>query len=183
MRDQEFRARDKLVQKMTRDGLTEKNLTKGTEERVSSREKDFSYKRIEETGGRTAPGAGRGDNTRYPPQERQRKPRDENQMQTSEPSVHGRQTSGQDHGNPMDGSGGRDRDNMGDRSGRGQGETESANSGRRQENRGNGDAGEQENPESGGQAGHSHRETQWQESHRRGRPENESREGKQEKRR
>ena len=27
MRGQEFRARDKKVQKMTRDGLTEKNLT------------------------------------------------------------------------------------------------------------------------------------------------------------
>ncbi len=183
MRDQEFRARDKMVQKMARDGLTEKNLTKGTEERVSSREKDFSYKRAEETGGQTVPGAGRGDNTRYPSQERQRRQRGENQPQTSNQPAHGRQTSGQDHGNPMDGSGGRDRDNMGDRSGRGQGETESANSGRRQENRGNGDAREQENPESGGQAGHSHRETQWQESHRRGRPENESREGKQEKRR
>lgn len=190
MRDQEFRARDKLVQKMTRDGLTEKNLTKGTEERVSSREKDFSYKRTEETGGRTAPGAGRrgcsgiasgrpktqgsGQSSRasvgstgevygtsaagYPsqngdrrhsPQERQRKQRGENQPQTSEQSAHGRQSSGQDHGNPASGSG----------------------------------AGKWENPENGGQAGRSRRQTKGQDSCSRDKPENESREGKQEKRR
>ncbi len=155
MRDQEFRARDKLVQKMTRDGLTEKNLTKGTEERVSSREKDFSYKRTEDTGGQTAPGTGRGGypgiasgrpktqgsgqssrgsvgstgevygtsaagypsengDKRYPPQERQRKQGgDKNQPQTLEQPAYGRQSSGQDHGNPAGGSGGRERDNLG----------------------------------------------------------------------
>ena len=37
MRGQEFRSRDKKVQKMTRDGLTEKNLTAGTEQRISGR--------------------------------------------------------------------------------------------------------------------------------------------------
>lgn len=45
MRDQEFRARDKKVQKMTRDGLTEKNLTQGTEQRVSQRLADVSFDR------------------------------------------------------------------------------------------------------------------------------------------
>ena len=93
MRDQEFRARDKVVQKMTCAGLTERNLTKGTEERVSSREKDFSYKRTEETGGQTAPGMGRGDR-RYSPQERQRKQRGEDQPQTSKQPAYGRQSSG-----------------------------------------------------------------------------------------
>lgn len=134
MRDQEFRARDKLVQKMTRDGLTEKNLTKGTEERVSSREKDFSYKRTEEAGGQTAPGTGRSDNRRYPPQERQRKQNGEDQPQTSEQSAHGRQSSGQNHGNPAGGSGSR-----------------------RQENRENGGDWKQENPETGRQAGRNRR--------------------------
>lgn len=45
MRDQEFKARDKKVQKMTRDGLTEKNLTQGTEQRVSQRLADVSFDR------------------------------------------------------------------------------------------------------------------------------------------
>ncbi len=183
MRDQEFRARDKLVQKMTRDGLTEKNLTKGTEERVSSREKDFSYKRTEETGGQTAPGTGRSDNRRYSPQERQWKQRGENQPQAAEQPAHGRQGSGQNHGNPAGGSGGRERENMGNKSGRGQGEKESVNSGRGQENRENCGAGKWKNPENGAQAGRSRRETQGQDSRSRDRPENESREGKQEKRR
>lgn len=171
MRDQEFRARDKLMQKMTRDGLTEKNLTKGTEERVSSREKDFSYKRTE-AGGQTAPGMGRSDNRRYPLQERQRKQIGENQPQTSEQPAHGRQSSGQNHGNPAGGSGGWERENMGNRSGRGWGETESTNSGQGQGNRENGSTGNRENPENGGQ-----------DSRSRDKPENESREGKQEKRR
>ncbi len=45
MRGQEFRARDKKIQKMTRDGLTEKNLTSGTEQRISSRLADASFGR------------------------------------------------------------------------------------------------------------------------------------------
>lgn len=47
MREQEFKARDKKVQKMTRDGLTEKNLTQGTEQRISSRLADVSFDRTE----------------------------------------------------------------------------------------------------------------------------------------
>lgn len=43
MRDQEFKARDKKVHKMTRDGLTEKNLTQGTEQRISQRLADVSF--------------------------------------------------------------------------------------------------------------------------------------------
>ena len=51
MRGQEFRARDKKVQKMTRDGLTEKNLTAGTEQRISGRLADVSFGRekVEDT--------------------------------------------------------------------------------------------------------------------------------------
>ncbi|MCI8321431.1 MAG: peptidase M24, partial [Dorea sp.] len=45
MRGQEFRARDKKVRKMTRDGLTEKNLAAGTEERISGRLADVSFGR------------------------------------------------------------------------------------------------------------------------------------------
>ena len=45
MREQEFKARDKKVQKMTRDGLTEKNLTQGTEQRISQRLADVSFDR------------------------------------------------------------------------------------------------------------------------------------------
>lgn len=45
MRDQEFKARDKKVQKMTRDGLKEQNLTQGTEQRVSQRLADVSFER------------------------------------------------------------------------------------------------------------------------------------------
>ena len=45
MRDQEFHSRDKKVQKMTRDGLTEKNLTQGTEQRVSQRLADVSFEK------------------------------------------------------------------------------------------------------------------------------------------
>lgn len=183
MRDQEVRARDKVVQKMTRDGLTERNLTKGTEERVSSREKDFSYKRTGETGGRTAPGVGRSDNRRYPSQERQQKQSGEGQPQTSEQPTHGRQTSGQDHGNLADRSGSWERDNMENRSGRGQGETESANSGQGRENRGNGGSGKREGQENGEKAGHSRRQTQGQDSRSRDRTEKESQGRKQEKRR
>lgn len=43
MREQEFRARDKKIQKMTRDGLTEQNLSQGTGERLSSRIADVSF--------------------------------------------------------------------------------------------------------------------------------------------
>ena len=43
MRDQEFKARDKKVHKMTRDGLTEKILTQGTEQRISQRLADVSF--------------------------------------------------------------------------------------------------------------------------------------------
>ena len=43
MREQEFRARDKVVQKMARGGLCEKNLTKGTEQGISQRDSDFSF--------------------------------------------------------------------------------------------------------------------------------------------
>ena len=51
MRGQEFKVRDKKVQKMTRNGLTEKNLTQGTEQRISSRleEVSFNSERKEET--------------------------------------------------------------------------------------------------------------------------------------
>ena len=44
MRGQEFRVRDKKVQKMTRDGLTEKNLTQGTQQRISSRLEEVSFR-------------------------------------------------------------------------------------------------------------------------------------------
>lgn len=44
MRGQEFRVRDKKVQKMTRDGLTEKNLTQGTQQRISSRLEEISFR-------------------------------------------------------------------------------------------------------------------------------------------
>lgn len=50
MRGQEFRARDKKVQKMTRDGLTEKNLTAGTEQRVSKRSAEYSFGHKKEEG-------------------------------------------------------------------------------------------------------------------------------------
>lgn len=43
MREQEFRARDKVVQKMNRGGLSEKNLTRGTEQGISQRGIDFSF--------------------------------------------------------------------------------------------------------------------------------------------
>lgn len=42
MRGQEFRARDKKVRKMSRDGLVEKNLTQGTEHRISKRQADIN---------------------------------------------------------------------------------------------------------------------------------------------
>lgn len=45
MREQEFKTRDKKVQKMTRDGLSEQNLTQGTEQRISSRLADVSFDR------------------------------------------------------------------------------------------------------------------------------------------
>jgi len=47
MRGQELHARDKKVQKMTRDGLVEKNLTQGKEERVSGRAADADFGRKE----------------------------------------------------------------------------------------------------------------------------------------
>lgn len=47
MREQEFRTRDKKIHKMTRDGLTEKNLTQGTEENISQRTADASFGRTE----------------------------------------------------------------------------------------------------------------------------------------
>lgn len=43
MSDQEYSARDKIVSQMTRDGLTEKNVTKGTSERVSRRFSEYSF--------------------------------------------------------------------------------------------------------------------------------------------
>ncbi len=43
MRGQEFRVRDKKVQKMTRDGLTEQNLSQGTKRHISSRVADVSF--------------------------------------------------------------------------------------------------------------------------------------------
>lgn len=46
MREQELKPRDKKVQKMTRDGLTEQNLTQGTEQRISSRLSDASFDRV-----------------------------------------------------------------------------------------------------------------------------------------
>ena len=61
MREQEFRARDKVVQKMSRGGLQEKNLTKGTEQGISQRDGDFSFqvhgeeKWEEDMAGRAAP--------------------------------------------------------------------------------------------------------------------------------
>jgi len=45
MRGQEFHVRDKKVQKMTRDGLTQQNLTRGTQQRISSRLEDISFAR------------------------------------------------------------------------------------------------------------------------------------------
>lgn len=44
MRGRQLQARDKKVQQMSRDGLTEKNLTKGTEQRASSRTADISFR-------------------------------------------------------------------------------------------------------------------------------------------
>lgn len=45
MRGQEFHTRDRIVQKMTRDGLTQQNLTQGTQQRISSRVADISFAR------------------------------------------------------------------------------------------------------------------------------------------
>ena len=47
MRGQEFKARDKKVQKMTRDGLAEKNLAQGTQQRISGRQAEVSFGRGE----------------------------------------------------------------------------------------------------------------------------------------
>lgn len=44
MREQEFRARDKKVQKMTKDGLVEENRTKKTTARISGREADTAMR-------------------------------------------------------------------------------------------------------------------------------------------
>ena len=54
MRGQEFKARDKKVQKMTRDGLAEKNLAQGTQQRISGRQAEVSFGR--ERQGETAAG-------------------------------------------------------------------------------------------------------------------------------
>ena len=43
MREPEFKAKEKKVQKMTRDGLAEKNLAQGTQENISSRIADVSF--------------------------------------------------------------------------------------------------------------------------------------------
>lgn len=49
MREQEFRARDKKVQKMTKDGLVEENRTKKTTARISGREADTAFRDAGET--------------------------------------------------------------------------------------------------------------------------------------
>lgn len=54
MRGQEFKARDKKVHKMTRDGLAEKNLAQGTQQRISGRQAEVSFGR--ERQGETAAG-------------------------------------------------------------------------------------------------------------------------------
>lgn len=85
MRGQEFKVRDKKVQKMTRDGLTEKNLTQGTQQRISKRmaEVSFGRERQEETAaghrsqGRVqGKGQERADKSR--PQEPPQEPQEEN---------------------------------------------------------------------------------------------------------
>ena len=43
MREPEFKAKEKKVQKMTRDGLAEKNLAQGTQENISNRIADVSF--------------------------------------------------------------------------------------------------------------------------------------------
>lgn len=45
MRGQEFHTRDRIVQKMTCDGLTQQNLTQGKQQRISSRVADISFTR------------------------------------------------------------------------------------------------------------------------------------------
>lgn len=47
-KDREFRARDKTVQKMTRDGLVEQNARIKEETRISDREKDFDLRRSQD---------------------------------------------------------------------------------------------------------------------------------------
>ena len=49
MREQEFRARDKKVQKMTKDGLVEENRTRQTTVRISDREADTAFRDAGET--------------------------------------------------------------------------------------------------------------------------------------
>lgn len=44
MRGKEFRARDKKVQKLTRDGLVERNQATGEESRISQRTADISFR-------------------------------------------------------------------------------------------------------------------------------------------
>lgn len=39
----EYKASDKIVRKMTRDGLTEENKATGETERISAREKELSF--------------------------------------------------------------------------------------------------------------------------------------------
>ena len=46
----EFRSRDKKVQKMSRDGLVEKNLATGEQERISSRGQDFNLRQEQQQG-------------------------------------------------------------------------------------------------------------------------------------
>jgi len=50
MREQEYRARDKVVHKMTRDGLAERNLSENTEQRISQRQADFSFRQAQAGG-------------------------------------------------------------------------------------------------------------------------------------
>ncbi len=49
MKGQELKVRDKKVQKMTRDGLTEKNLTQGTQQRISNRLEEVSFRQERQT--------------------------------------------------------------------------------------------------------------------------------------
>lgn len=192
MRDQEFRARDKVVQKMTRQGLTEKNLTKGTEERISGREKDFSYKRTEETGGWTAPGTRRGEGSGIA----SGRPKMQGSGQGSWASVGvtGEAYRACTAGYPSENGDGRHpsqeqrREQRGEdqaahgRQSNGQNHRNPAgeNGGREQENS---DAWKQGNPENGQQAGRSRRRAKEQDGRSRSKPEEESREGKQEEQR
>ena len=65
MRGQEFRARDKKVRKMSRDGLVEKNLTQGTEHRISKRQADINVSKSARKVPESLPGDRK--KTRHPP--------------------------------------------------------------------------------------------------------------------